>query len=49
MNEEIINGQEPRYERWLPDVESLTQKDKTKIMENTMNTVVEILLDLTLC
>lgn len=47
MNEEIINAQEQRHVSWLPNAESLTHGIKTWIKEDTMNTTMRILLDLT--
>lgn len=49
MNEEIINAQEPRSVRRLPNIESLTHKLKTSTREDTMNMVTGILLDVALC
>lgn len=49
MNEEIINAQEQWHLRWLPNIESWTQKIKIWLREDTMNMVVRVLLDLTSC
>lgn len=49
MNEEIINAQEQRSVKQLPNIESLTHKLKTRIREDSMNMVIGIFLDLTLC